>query len=31
MRQLIENFIQSAKDSDDDIFPFIANKKDFVA
>lgn len=31
MYQLINNFIQSAKDIDDDIFPFIANKKDFVA
>jgi CDP-6-deoxy-D-xylo-4-hexulose-3-dehydrase len=31
MYQLIESFIQSAKDMDDNIFPFIANKKDFVA
>ena len=31
MYQLIENFIQSAKEIDDNIFPFIANKKDFVA
>ena len=31
MYQLINNFIQSAKEIDDNIFPFIANKKDFVA
>ena len=31
MYQLIENFINSAKEVDDNIFPFIANKKDFVA
>ena len=30
MYQLIDNFIESAKEMDDDIFPFIANKKDFV-
>jgi CDP-6-deoxy-D-xylo-4-hexulose-3-dehydrase len=30
MYQLIENFINSAKEIDDNIFPFIANKKDFV-
>jgi CDP-4-dehydro-6-deoxyglucose reductase, E1 len=30
MYQLIENFIQSSKEIDDNIFPFIANKKDFV-
>jgi len=29
MYQLIDNFIESAKEIDDDIFPFIANKKDF--
>ena len=27
----INSFIQSAKEIDDNIFPFIANKKDFVA
>jgi hypothetical protein len=27
MYQLINNFIQSAKEIDDNIFPFIANKK----
>ena len=31
MYQLIENFVQSAKEIDDNIFPFIANKEDFVA
>lgn len=31
MYQLIENFINSAKEIDDNIFPFLANKKDFVA
>ncbi len=31
MYQLIENFINSAKELDDNIFPFIANKKNFVA
>ena len=30
MYQLIENFIQSSKEIDDNIFPFIANKKNFV-
>ena len=30
MYQLIDNFIESAKEMDDDIFPFMANKKDFV-
>lgn len=30
MYQLIENFIKSAKETDDNIFPFIANKKNFV-
>jgi len=30
MYQLIDSFIESAKNIDDDIFPFIANKKDFV-
>ena len=30
MYQLIENFIQSSKEIDDNIFPFIANKKDFI-
>lgn len=30
MYQLINNFIQSAKEIDDNIFPFIANKKDFI-
>jgi CDP-6-deoxy-D-xylo-4-hexulose-3-dehydrase len=30
MYQLIENFINSAKEVDDNLFPFIANKKDFV-
>ena len=29
MYQLIDSFIESAKEMDDDIFPFIANKKDF--
>ncbi len=31
MYQLINNFIQSAKEIDDNIFPFIANKKDFIS
>jgi CDP-6-deoxy-D-xylo-4-hexulose-3-dehydrase len=31
MYQLIDNFIKTAKEIDDNIFPFIANKKDFVA
>jgi CDP-6-deoxy-D-xylo-4-hexulose-3-dehydrase len=31
MYQLIENFVQSAKEIDDNIFPFIANKENFVA
>jgi CDP-4-dehydro-6-deoxyglucose reductase, E1 len=31
MYQLISKFIESAKEIDDNIFPFIANKKDFVA
>jgi CDP-6-deoxy-D-xylo-4-hexulose-3-dehydrase len=31
MYQLIDSFIQSAKEIDADIFPFIANKKEFVA
>ena len=30
MYQLIDSFIQSAKEMDGDIFPFIANKKEFV-
>lgn len=30
MYQLIKNFIDDAKEIDDNIFPFIANKKDFV-
>jgi len=30
MYQLIEKFINSAKEVDDNIFPFIANKKDFI-
>jgi CDP-6-deoxy-D-xylo-4-hexulose-3-dehydrase len=30
MYQLIDKFIESAKESDDDIFPFIANKKEFT-
>ena len=30
MYQLIENFIKSAQEMDDNIFPFIANKKDFT-
>ena len=30
MYQLIDNFLESAKEMDDDIFPFIANKKEFV-
>lgn len=31
MYQLIDSFIGSAKEMDGDIFPFIANKKEFVA
>ena len=31
MYQLIDDFINSAKEMDDDIFPFMANKKEFVA
>ena len=31
MRQLIDNFIQSARDVDNDVFSYLANKKDFVA
>ena len=31
MYQLIDDFIDSAKEMDDDIFPFMANKKEFVA
>ena len=31
MYQIINNFIKSAKEIDDNIFPFIANKKNFVA
>ena len=31
MYQLIDSFIESAKEMDGDIFPFIANKKEFVA
>ena len=31
MYQLIDKFIESAKEMDGDIFPFIANKKEFVA
>ena len=27
MYQLIDKFIESAKEMDDDIFPFMANKK----
>ena len=30
MYQLIDSFIKSAKEMDGDIFPFIANKKEFV-
>lgn len=30
MYQLIDKFIQSAKEIDDDIFPFLSNKKEFV-
>ena len=30
MYQLIDKFIESAKEMDDDIFPFMANKKEFV-
>ena len=30
MYQLIDKFIQSTKEIDDDIFPFLANKKEFV-
>jgi CDP-6-deoxy-D-xylo-4-hexulose-3-dehydrase len=30
MYQLIDNFIESAKEMDKNIFPFIANKKDFI-
>ena len=30
MYQLIDKFIDSAKEMDDDIFPFMANKKEFV-
>ena len=30
MYQLIDKFIDSAKEMDDDIFPLMANKKEFV-
>ena len=30
MYQLIDSFITSAKESDDNTFPFIANKKEFI-
>ena len=31
MYDLIDNFIQSARDVDNDVFSYLANKKDFVA